>query len=209
MVAARHPEYRLLADRVFRLGSFEIELRPGETCEYFAHSDTYLFKSQGGVTPFVDGGEVESSPAEFAPVQYYILQGGAELIDSFRLAAEPEYADYQWFWTVPKGAAAGESGFIYLCAPVSRIVGRVEIAGEPFFNAGDMFKNEVMKEKWCAEIAFRAPYEPRPELTFSGLRKLFLQDWNWLRYPRGNTKLPPRIWKPFFEMTRDTERVVS
>ena len=206
-MADRHPEYKLLDDHHYTHGERVWILKKDEICRYSEDSDNYLFDERGGCAPFVNARDVETSPEVFAPVNYFILQGEADNLDSFFNYHKPEFAGYEWFWTVPKIARLGDTAFIYLCAPESRIAGRVRVTGEPFFNHGEMFAEKIMKDKWCAEISFEAYYEPRGELSFKGLKSLFLQDWNWLAFPRGNTKLPPAIWKPFFEMTLYRERI--
>lgn len=130
---------------------------------------------------------------------HFILQGGAENHDFF--LHNEIFADEQWFWTVPKGAKKGDIGFVYLCAPLSRIVGRVELTAEPVFNGLPyMFEAEVMRDKWCAEIGKVKYFREREELKFMGLKKLFGADWGWIRYPRGNTKVPAEILQPFLEL---------
>lgn len=131
---------------------------------------------------------------------YFILQGGAEHLDYFENNPRYESAGVEFFWTCPKRAVKGDTGFVYLCAPQSRIVGSVELVGEPFQNVGDVFRNPIMKDKYCVQIG-RVKYLPfRPELTMRGLRELFAADWAWLRYPRGNTQIPAHIVKPFLEL---------
>lgn len=128
---------------------------------------------------------------------YYILLGGAEHLDFFE--SPSSYADETWFWTVPKTARVGDTAFVYLCAPVSRIVGQFEIAGEPLYNHG--WLSERWKNNWMAEIGNVTYFEPRPELTIKGLRELF-PDWGWLRYPRNKVKIPTEIVKPFLELVQ-------
>jgi hypothetical protein len=125
---------------------------------------------------------------------YYVLLGGAEHYDSFKDATA--HADEQWFWTVPKEARPGETAFIYLCAPVSRIVGRLSVIAEPFYNV-DMFPR--WKDNWMAEVGNVEYFEPRPELSIKGLRELF-PDWGWLRYPRNKTRIPADLVGPFLEL---------
>lgn len=133
---------------------------------------------------------------------YYILQGGAELLFWFKNHAKLIGTSQQFFWTSPKQARKGDIGFIYLCAPQSRIVASVELLGEPFHNIGNMFQNEIMRDKWCVEIGKAKYFEPRKELSMRGLRELFATDWAWLRYPRGNTKIPAEILPPLLELLK-------
>lgn len=42
-------------------------LRAGEKCQYFKHSDTYLFQSSDGIVPYYDRETVESLPEFFEP----------------------------------------------------------------------------------------------------------------------------------------------
>lgn len=130
----------------------------------------------------------------------YILQGGAELLFWFRDHSHRIGNQNQLFWTSPKTAKKGEKAFIYLCAPESRIVAEVELIEEPFHNVGNMFRNEIMRDKWCIEIGKAKYFEPRNELTMKGLRALFAVDWGWLRYPRGNTTIPSDILPPLMEL---------
>ena len=129
---------------------------------------------------------------------YYILMGGAEHLDFFEHNAR--YAGDQWFWTVPKGARAGEVGFVYLCAPVSRIVGRVEFIAKPFYNVG-MFPEWA--DQWMAEVGNVVYFPTRHELTIRGLRELFSADWGWPRYPRSKTIIPADIVQPFLELVKE------
>lgn len=62
---------------------------------------------------------------------YYILQGGPENI-RYWLDNE-KWAKHQWFWSANKHILPGDKAFIYLTSPQSRIVGVVDILGEPFF----------------------------------------------------------------------------
>jgi len=131
---------------------------------------------------------------------YFILQGGAELLFWFRNHSHRIGTSQQFFWTSPKTASKGDKAFIYLCAPESRIVAEVELIAEPFHNVGNMFENDIMRDKWCVEIGNAKYLEPRHELKMRGLRELFAIDWAWLRYPRGNTKIPADILQPFLEL---------
>lgn len=127
---------------------------------------------------------------------YYILLGGPEHLEWFENFEDDPLSQY--FWTVPKTARVGETAFVYLTAPVSRIVGKVLLVGEPFFNKNE-FENPHTKKKWMAEIKFVGYFEPRAELTMRGLRSLF-PDWAWLGYPRGLTKIPTELAQPFMEL---------
>ncbi len=124
---------------------------------------------------------------------HYVLLGGPEHLSWF------EHFEYdplsQFFWTVPKDAKIDDVAFVYLTAPVSRIVGKLLVIGEPFYNIC-AFENPKTKNQWMAEIKFVSYYEPHGELTMRGLRSLF-PDWAWLSYPRGKTKIPPAILSPF------------
>jgi hypothetical protein len=133
-------------------------------------------------------------------MNYYVLLGGPEHLDFFQ--NNSQYAGTQWFWTMVKGARVGETCFVYMSAPVSRFVGRIEVVGEPFFHVGStMFDNPKMRDQYVAEIGKVVYFAPRPELSISGLRKLFT-DWGWLRYPRSKTRIPDDLVKPFLELMR-------
>ncbi|HQU83889.1 MAG TPA: hypothetical protein PKY59_12215 [Pyrinomonadaceae bacterium] len=127
---------------------------------------------------------------------HFVLLGGAEHIDFFR--ENHHFVDHQWFWTVPKTAKKGDIGFVYLCAPVSRIVGQLEFMKEPFFNTVTF---PQFKNNWMAEVGNVQYFETRQEITIKGLRKLF-PDWKWLLYPRGKTKVPAEILQPLLELLR-------
>ena len=129
---------------------------------------------------------------------YYILQGGPENLGYFE--HNEDYQDEQWWWSGPKSAKPGDIAFIYLTAPVSRIVGRTEIMGEPFHNMAKIFDNPMMDNRWCVPVKVVIYYPHRFELTMAGLRSLFSKDWPWLRYPRGGTKIPAHILPPFLEL---------
>lgn len=133
------------------------------------------------------------------PGRYQILIGGAENYDFI------EHNDRYWherrFWTVLKSTRMTETAFIYLRAPVSRIVGQVEIVGAPFYNV-DRFTN--WKNRWMAEVGRVVYFFPKEELTLRGLRRIFL-DWPWLRYPRCNTMVPAAVLKPFMELMLDCD----
>jgi hypothetical protein len=129
---------------------------------------------------------------------HYILLGGPEHLEWFEHFEDDPLS--QFFWTVPKDAKVDEAAFIYLTAPVSRVVGKVLIVAAPFFHFGNtMFDHPQTKDKWMAEIKVVAYFEPRSELTIKGLRRLF-PDWGWLRYPRNKVKIPDEIIKPFLEL---------
>lgn len=133
-------------------------------------------------------------------MNYYILQGGAEHLDYFENNVRYENFGVEFFWTCPKQALKGDICFVYLCAPLSRIVGQVSLIGEPFHNVGNVFKNSIMNGKWCVQIGEVKHIPFRHELTMKGLRELFAIDWAWLRYPRGNCKIPADIVQPFLEL---------
>jgi hypothetical protein len=129
----------------------------------------------------------------------FILLGGPEHLDWFENPNAVEFSNCDYFWTCPKTAAVGDVGFIYLTAPVSRIVGKVRIVGEPFYQVGDiMFENPKMRNKYCAEVEF-AEYYPSANLTIKNLRSLF-QDWGWLTMPRSNTRIPDSVLPAFLEL---------
>lgn len=46
---------------------FHCEISAGETCEYFGHSDTYIFASRGGVAPWFSRKTIEANPNWFKP----------------------------------------------------------------------------------------------------------------------------------------------
>lgn len=131
-------------------------------------------------------------------VSYYVLLGGPEHLPFFEHNAR--YARRRWFWTMVKGARVGETCFVYMSAPVSRIVGRFEVVGEPFYHIGrTMFDNPKMRDQWVAQVGQVAYFEPRRELSIKGLRELF-PDWGWVRYPRSKTRIPAEVLKPFLEL---------
>jgi hypothetical protein len=136
--------------------------------------------------------------------KYYIVMSGAEHLDFFENNAA--YQDETWWWTVPPTAREGEEMFAYLTAPVSRIVGRMKITGEPFHNTGNIFPNPKCNGKWMAPVGDVINYPARPELSIAGLRKLFGADWGWVRYPRGRTTIPAHIIQPFMQLIRKVER---
>jgi hypothetical protein len=130
-------------------------------------------------------------------MNHYIVLGGPEHLDWFEHFEDDPLS--QFFWTVPKDAQVDEVAFVYLTAPVSRIVGKVLIAGAPFYNISQ-FENPKTKNKWMAEIKFVGYFEPKAGLTMRGLRSLF-PDWAWLSYPRSATKIPSEIVEPLLELT--------
>lgn len=130
----------------------------------------------------------------------FIFQGGAENVNFFHLT-DAARRRLQYFWTCHKGARKGDTAFIYLCAPLSRIVGRVELIGEPFENIPNMFQNPYMAGKLCVEIEFREYLDESLDLlTARNLKTLFGKDWGWSRYPRGATRIPDSILPPFLEL---------
>jgi hypothetical protein len=139
--------------------------------------------------------------------QHFILLGGAEHLEWFEdEETRDDYFDY--FWTVPKTAKECDHAYIYLTAPVSRIVGSVLIAGEPFQQFEDtMFDNPKMKNKYCAKVYCTGYFPFDHNLTMSGLRTLFGKDWRWLAYPRGNVKIPDDILPAFEELIVENARV--
>lgn len=178
-----------------------------DECEGFEYVDLYQCRHCYAISENPD--EIcgcEDPPDDFFAAQqqnYFILQGGAENLHYFEHNERYVSRDIEFFWTCPKQAKKRDTAFVYLCAPESRIVGQVKLVGEPFFNSGDMFENPVMKEKWCVEIGEVKYFPHRRELTMKGLRELFGADWGWVRYPRGNTKIPAHIIEPFMELISD------
>jgi hypothetical protein len=131
-------------------------------------------------------------------MKYYVLLGGPEHLPFFERNAA--LAGHKWFWTMVKSAKVGDTCFVYMSAPVSRIVGLFKVVGEPFFHVGNtMFDNPQMRDQYVAEIGGVKYFQPRPELTMKGLRELF-PEWGWLRYPRSKTSIPDKIVVPFLEM---------
>jgi hypothetical protein len=132
-------------------------------------------------------------------VNHFIFQGGAEnkiwfLNKHYRAAAGA------WFWSAQKTAKVGDIAFIYLTAPLSRIVGKVEIKGEPFYNYPNRFENPIMLNRYCVEVEYKETFEIESELlTMKNLRKVFA-DWSYLRYPRGGVRIPDAIVPPFLEL---------
>jgi hypothetical protein len=165
---------------------------------------------------------------------YYILQGGPENLRWW--LKNEEYRTWKWFWTANKHIKPGDIAFIYLTSPLSRLVGSVDILGEPFFHFEDtQFDNSHMHNKWCVEVGnpkyfgdvedkcaecgvFRNTHRLRKAkglldcpkfvadggpLSMTNLRKLFAVDWGWVRYPRGNTRVPDEILPALKELIYD------
>lgn len=130
---------------------------------------------------------------------YYILLGSPEHLDFFENPAA--YSDEQSYWTVPKSAKKGQEAFIYLCAPVSSIVGRVIIVEEPFFN---VYTFPDWADNWMAEISIMQEYTSRKDLHIKNLKSLF-PDWSWLRFPRNKTRIPSDIIVPFLELVEQAK----
>lgn len=130
----------------------------------------------------------------------FIFQGGATNVDFFHLT-DAARRRLQYFWTCHRSAKRGDEAFIYLTAPLSRIVGRVELVGDPFVNFPDMFENPYMLNKTCVEIEFREYFDESLDLmTARNLKAVFGLDWGWTRYPRGATRIPADILPPFLEL---------
>ena len=93
-------------------------------------------------------------------MNYWIFIGGPENLRHWE--ARRLHDGQQWFWTANKRVRSGDTGFIYLTAPLSRIIGEVDIVGEPFFNhaEGGMFSNRYMLDKWCVEVANPVYFTP-------------------------------------------------
>lgn len=121
---------------------------------------------------------------------YFVLQGGPENLTWFAGDRFPTEDGQAFFWTVPKAAKRGDRAFIYLTAPVSAIVGEVEIVNDPFENLHNMFENNFMAGKRCAEVALRRSFARRSHLTMRFLRARFSGEWKWLSYPRGSVHVP-------------------
>lgn len=130
--------------------------------------------------------------------QHFILLGSAH--HHFYFKNHEAYKNQEWFWVVPKSAKKGDTAFIYLAAPLSRIVGRVSLIEEPFFHVTGIFENKKMQNKWCCRIGEVESFDEKPEITMRGLRHLFGNDWRWLSYPRSHAKIPAEILEPFLEL---------
>lgn len=138
-----------------------------------------------------------------AQTNHYILQGGPENIKYWE---QPDrYGMVDWFWSANKHVLPGDKAFIYLTAPLSRIVGVVDILKEPFYNPREasMFLNRHMLDRWCVEVGNPFYFGNRDDLSMANLRKLFGTDWGWVRYPRGNTRVPDEILPPLLELIGD------
>ena len=131
-------------------------------------------------------------------MSYWIFQGGPET--EWLLQKDSPFDTF--FWTANKNVAAGEVAFIYLTAPISKIIAGVNILKEPFFNPAEtsMFDNPFMFNKWCVEVGNALYYGQHDDLSIANMRKLFSFDWGWVRYPRGSTRIPDEIVNPFLEM---------
>lgn len=131
-------------------------------------------------------------------MSYWIFQGGPET--EWLLKGDSPFDQY--FWTANKHVKVGEVAFIYLTAPISKIVAGVNIVAEPFFNPAEtsMFDNEFMFDKWCVEVGNTLYYGQHEGLSMRNMRTLFSLDWGWVRYPRGSTRVPDEIVSPFLEM---------
>jgi hypothetical protein len=137
---------------------------------------------------------------------YYVFLGGPETRWFDAHERDERFAAYKWYWTCLKNAKVGDQAFIYLTAPISRIVGKIEIVAEPFFHLDQtIFDNPKMANKYCAEVKYIESYELREDLTMKGLRRLF-PDWPWLTMPRSNTRIPKEFLSAFLELIqRPTE----
>ena len=66
------PDRRLMKDTLFCFGGYVTVLKAGEICEYFAHSDTFLFpvRDMGSlrVVPYYPAAFVETHPDWFEVV---------------------------------------------------------------------------------------------------------------------------------------------
>ena len=127
---------------------------------------------------------------------YYILLGGEEHFNFFK--HNDLYTRSEWFWTSPKNALVGEVAFVYLRAPVSRIVGQFQFIGAPFYNTVFFPR---WSGHWMAQVHKVVYFEERPELTIKGMRELF-PEWGWLSYPRSKVKIPTEILPPFLELVQ-------
>lgn len=135
---------------------------------------------------------------------YFILQGGPELIKYWIGEYAEKWQRHRWWWSANKKAAPGDKAFIYLTSPQSRIVGEVDVIGDPFWNDGQNsgFDNPHMSNKWCVEVGNPIGYGNTFMLSMFNLRRLFAPDWGWVRYPRGNTRVPDEILPGILEIVR-------
>lgn len=129
---------------------------------------------------------------------FWLFQGGPET----EWLLEEDSPFKRFFWTANKNVKKGEIAFIYLTAPLSRIMATVRIVGDPFFNSGEtsMFDNPFMNDKWCVEVGETVYLGSHDELSIANLRKLFSVDWGWVRYPRGSTRIPDDVVYPLSEL---------
>lgn len=166
-------------------------------------------------TPLRKKKRSEKSYNEMAKTpNYYIFQGGPELI-KYWLVPE-EWTGHKWYWSANKHVVAGDKAFIYLTSPQSRIVGEVDVMGEPFFNGQPYaFDNPHMNDKWCVEVGNPIPFTNTAldytgggpvHLSMMNLRKLFGKDWGWVRYPRGNTRVPDEILPALLELASQSRQ---
>jgi len=121
---------------------------------------------------------------------------GADKLNAHLRAMNDE--DTGFFWTCHKQAKKGDEAYIYLTAPLSRIVGKVRLVDKPFQNFPNRFDNSFMDNKLCVEVEFVESYETE-NLTIKEMRNLFGVDWGWVRYPRGSVKIPEHILPVFNE----------
>jgi len=66
---SRYLKYELKKETLWTAGDFSCRLLAGELCEYFAHSDTYIFPHRGGYAPYYSAAVVEANPLWFEPVE--------------------------------------------------------------------------------------------------------------------------------------------
>lgn len=99
-------------------------------------------------------------------------------------------------WTAHKNMKPGDRAFFYITAPVSAIVAAGTVFYEPW-------TNENLNSRWSnypmTEIGDLVHLPEAKRLRIGRLRKLF-PDWNWLRYPRANARIPDDISFPFIEL---------
>jgi hypothetical protein len=134
---------------------------------------------------------------------YYIFQGGPELIKYWVGPDAEQWQSHRWWWSANKHVVPGDKAFIYLTSPQSRIVGEVDVIGKPFMNGPPYaFDNAHMSNKWCAEVGNPKGYGNSYMLSMFNLRKLFSTEWGWVRYPRGNTRVPDEILPAMLEIAK-------